>query len=125
MLQTKYEQAIVTLRKYSEVAPREPNAHDSLGEALLNANRLEEAEAEFRKAVAMDPHFAGAWTAIAETRILRGDWAGGIAALRNEKKADPRPVAKAAADLTVATVLYAQGKFAEAKAAFAAVQKSA
>jgi tetratricopeptide (TPR) repeat protein len=125
MMQTKYEQAIATLRKYAEVAPQEPNAHDSLGEALLNANRLEEAEAEFRKAVAMDPHFVGAWTAIAQTRILRGDWTGGLAALRNEKRADQRPVDKAAADLALASALYAQGKFADAGSAFAAVQKSA
>src|SRR2546425_874170 len=37
LLQGRTDDAIAALKKFVEVAPNEPNAHDSLGEALLRA----------------------------------------------------------------------------------------
>jgi len=46
-----------------EIAPTEPNGHDSLADALLAANRLDEAEGEYKKALEVSPQFFFSWAA--------------------------------------------------------------
>lgn len=55
--QKKYEQAIEKFQKQVRLAPDKANPHDSLGDAYRAAGRLEEALAEYRKAVEIDPSF--------------------------------------------------------------------
>jgi Flp pilus assembly protein TadD len=106
----KYAEAADTFRKYAEIAPEEPNAHDSLAEVLMNSGQLAEAEAEFHRALEVRPRFAQAWTGIAQTRYLRGDWTAGDEALEREKAMDDRPVAVLGAEANVAIAKLAEGK---------------
>ncbi|HZX64520.1 MAG TPA: tetratricopeptide repeat protein, partial [Myxococcales bacterium] len=108
--QNQFEKAVATFRKYAEVVPDEPNAHDSLAEVLLNGGHLAESEGEFQKALALNPKFAGAWTGIAQTRLMRGDFRGADDALEREKKIDDRPVAVLNAEINVAVAKLIEGK---------------
>jgi len=47
--------AIEVLRLNTSRFPASFNTHDSLGEALMRAGRLEEAAASYRRAVELDP----------------------------------------------------------------------
>ncbi len=53
----EYDQAILTLKRYVEAEPNDPNPRDSLAEILQQAGRLEESLAEYREALKMDPQF--------------------------------------------------------------------
>lgn len=86
--QHKYDAAAATFRRYTELKPDEPNPLDSLGEALMSAGHLEEAEKSFEKAAKMN--FSFAWGGVAQTRFLRGDTAGGMEALARSREAATR-----------------------------------
>jgi len=90
--QRKFDAAVATFRRYNELKPDEPNALDSLAEALLNAGKLEESERAFTKAAEMQ--FSYSWSGVAQTRFLRGDVAGGLDALGKSREAAPRPMDK-------------------------------
>lgn len=77
---------------------------------LLNGEHLQDAEGEFSRAVTIDPKFALAWAALAETRLLRGDKAGADLALAKQLEVDPRPAARLFADVNVATASLAAGE---------------
>ena len=70
-----------------------------------STGRLDESEGELRKALALDEKFAGAWTGIAQTRLLRSDEAGADQALTREIEVDPRPQAKLNSHINVADAL--------------------
>jgi tetratricopeptide (TPR) repeat protein len=94
--QHKYDAAVGAFRRYAALKPDEPNALDSLGEALMNAGKLNEAEASFMKAAQMS--FSFAYDGVAQTRFLRGDFNGGMEALAQSRDAALRTVDKLAAD---------------------------
>lgn len=52
------DEALVVFKRYVQVAPGDPNAHDSFAEGLLAAGRVDEALAEYQKALSLDPWFA-------------------------------------------------------------------
>jgi len=85
-----------TFRKYTQLRPDEPNALDSMGEALLNSNRLDESEQYFRKAA--DLKFSFGYSGAAYVRFLKGDEAGGMEALAKSKELAERPLDKLEAD---------------------------
>ncbi len=53
----KYDKAIKMFRKQVQLAPDKANPHDSFGDGLRAAGRLQEALAEYQKALQMDPTF--------------------------------------------------------------------
>jgi tetratricopeptide (TPR) repeat protein len=108
-----YPQAVAAFRKYAEVAPEEPNAHDSLAESLLNVGQLAESEAEFQKALALDAKFAGAWTGIAQVRLMQGNEHGADEALANELQVDARPQVALGVEVSRAYALVAEGRAAQ------------
>jgi len=55
--QKKYDKAIEMFREQVRLAPDQVNPHDSLGDGLRAAGRLEDALAEYQKASAIDPNF--------------------------------------------------------------------
>jgi tetratricopeptide (TPR) repeat protein len=121
----KNEQAIQAFQKYVSVDPGEPNPRDSLAEALMAAGRLEEAEATFRKAAEISPDFWIAWDGVAQTRFLRGDWAGGRDALAKAASMTTRPIDKLEVDATLAWSYAAEGNMAEALKGIDALEKEA
>jgi tetratricopeptide (TPR) repeat protein len=60
------------MRRYAFVAPDQANPHDSLGEVLMTVGRYEEAEVEFRTALAKDPLFFYSQKNIGWIYLLRG-----------------------------------------------------
>jgi tetratricopeptide (TPR) repeat protein len=60
-LQSDPERAITYFLRYAEVDPTDPNAHDSLGEGYLTAGRLDEAAAEYERAIALDAGFTNSY----------------------------------------------------------------
>jgi Flp pilus assembly protein TadD len=71
------DNAIAAFNEYVRILPQEPNAQDSLGEALLGAGKFTEAETAFRKALELSPQFWNAHEGIAFAKFYAGDWAGG------------------------------------------------
>ncbi|HVY44434.1 MAG TPA: tetratricopeptide repeat protein [Minicystis sp.] len=121
--QHKVDAAVAAFRKYAELEPDEPNALDSLGEALLDAGKFAEAEVEFKKAA--DMNFSFAWDGVAQTRFLRGDWAGGLDANAHAKEAALRPIDKIDSDANGVWALLAHGDDAEAEKRIDALEKDA
>ena len=76
------DSAVAAQRRYVSLKKDDPNPLDSLGEILLRAGRQDDAEAAFRSALAMNPHFWVAALGVAQSRFLRADWEGGRAAAR-------------------------------------------
>ena len=68
--------------------------HNNLGLALAGANRLEEATAEWRKAVALDPAFTQGYFNLGKAAELRGNWAEANRHYRAGVRAGPNWVAQ-------------------------------
>ncbi len=73
-----YDQAIDYMQKYAFLAPDLANPHDSLGDVLAVMGRYEEAEAEFRTAVAMQPDFYTSLINLGKTYLSRGQLKRGL-----------------------------------------------
>lgn len=112
-----YDGAIEAFDHYIAVAPTEANAWDSKGEVLLRAGRLDEAIAAFEKAGQLDPKFWMAFEGAAQARFLKGDSAGGFAALDQAEGAAPADYAVAQVRLHRAWARYALGDPAAANTA--------
>ncbi len=106
--------ALAAFRRYAELAPGEPNPQDSLGEALLASGDLEQAEQAFRQAVALDPGFHLAWTGIAQTQALRGNFSGARETLARARTAATRNADRMEIDDFLAWVYAAEGKYVAA-----------
>jgi tetratricopeptide (TPR) repeat protein len=94
----RHDEAIRTVQKYAALRPNEPNPRDSLGEILMMAGRLEEAEAAFLEAIRISPKFWRAWEGAAISRFARGAWAAGREALLRAKEAATLPAEKLSVD---------------------------
>ena len=117
------EGAIKAFTDYAAALPQEPNAQDSLGEALLAAGRFDAAEAAFRKAVDMSPAFFPGWEGIAYAKYYGGDATAARDALMKEKEAASRPNDKLGADRLRAMMTVAQRRTAEGLALYADLEK--
>ncbi|MEP0547223.1 MAG: tetratricopeptide repeat protein [Rhodothermales bacterium] len=73
-------------RDYVRVAPNEANPYDSYGEFLMNAGRLDEAEAQFEMALTKNPAFEVSRTNLMRTGIMRGNRAFEAAVARGDAK---------------------------------------
>ena len=68
----EYDQAILYLKRYAEVEPKDPNPRDSLAEILQKAGRLEESLAEYREALKLDPKFYSSQMGLGNDYALLG-----------------------------------------------------
>jgi tetratricopeptide (TPR) repeat protein len=59
------DKAEATFKKYVELIPDDPNPYDSYAELLLKRGRYDESIANYRKALAVDPHFVASHVGIA------------------------------------------------------------
>ena len=55
-----YPEAEKAFKKYAELIPSDPNPYDSYAELLMKMGRFEESITQYRKALALDPHFISA-----------------------------------------------------------------
>ena len=65
---------LAAMEHYVALLPDEPNPHDSYGELLLAAGRLEDAEREYRRAVELDPGFTNSYRGLARVAQARHDY---------------------------------------------------
>ena len=108
----KYFEQAVTLQ------PDQARFHNNLGLAFKRAERLDEAEAAYRRALSIEPHNAQAHNNLGVALRLRDDIAGAIASFRSALAAD-REYADARGNL--ARALYEAGNREEAAAEFRAI----
>lgn len=86
----QHAQAAAAFRRYAQVAPFEPNAHDSLGDALLANDQLDEARAAYRHALEISGDtFWAAGHGVATVCALQGDWFCARAALEKARRTAP------------------------------------
>ncbi len=124
--QHAYPDAIAAFRKYVELFPTESNPHDSLADALLANGQLDEAGAEYQKAIDVsNGTFWMSATGVAAVKGLRGDYDGARAALEKGVAAATLPQDKAELGNWIAWTLFAQGKLADALKAVDANEKAA
>ncbi|MEP7116529.1 MAG: tetratricopeptide repeat protein [Acidobacteriota bacterium] len=62
--------AEAAFKTYIALMPYDPNPYDSYAELLMKAGRFEESIAQYRKAQAIDAHFAGAFVGIVANEML-------------------------------------------------------
>jgi tetratricopeptide (TPR) repeat protein len=105
-----YDNAIAAATKQTELTPDEPNPYDTLGEVLLAAGRLDEAQAAMEKAIARSAKFTTAFVAMAGIRAFKGDWAGAHAMLERAQRTAPRALDAIQVSTYEAWALAAQGK---------------
>ena len=60
------------IKKYAELAPDHPNAHDSYAELLQWSGRYNDAMAHYRRAAELDPTYGAAYTGMAEVSQMMG-----------------------------------------------------
>jgi len=72
-----------------QAGPDSAVAHQALGEARHIGLRLEEAEVEFARALALDPKSAGARIALADMKRAAGKFEEALAIYREQLQADP------------------------------------
>jgi tetratricopeptide (TPR) repeat protein len=74
----------------TQAGPDSAVAHQALGEARHIALRLDEAETEFARALALDPKSSGARIALADLKRAAGKFAEALALYREQLQADPK-----------------------------------
>jgi tetratricopeptide (TPR) repeat protein/DNA-binding winged helix-turn-helix (wHTH) protein len=72
MEMSRHDEAIATLRRYTELAPNDPNIYDSLGLAYQWAGRYAEAIAAFEQALALNSQFEIALLHLGNTYVWQG-----------------------------------------------------
>lgn len=96
------------------LAPDSPDAHEVMGDLLIDAAEPEAAETEFRRALAGE-NSAAIRTKLAEALRLQGNFAEAVAELRQAVQLDPR---SARAHNGLGLALRAQRNLAESTAAY-------
>src|SRR6266496_411510 len=83
------DRAIALLQSLLKRDPRSADAHNWLGVAHLQKNRLAEAEDEFRQAIKLRPGYVRAYNNLGSTLAQAGDIAQGIQILQEGLKYAP------------------------------------
>jgi tetratricopeptide (TPR) repeat protein len=71
--------AEAAFKKYIALVPDDPNPYDSYAELLMKTGRFDESIAQYRKALAIDPHFGSSHIGIAVDQMFAGNTDGAIA----------------------------------------------
>ena len=79
--------AELAFQKYIALMPDDPNPHDSYAELLLKMGRFDASIAEYKQALALDPHFGASHIGIAANETLLGRHAAALEELESYYKA--------------------------------------
>jgi tetratricopeptide (TPR) repeat protein len=88
----RFDQPDSVIHYYREGIRRNPEpagAHESLGSLLMQMERFDEAEAEFRAALAADPAYLSAWTSLSLNHQAQAQWQQSLAVLDTLQQAHP------------------------------------
>ncbi len=86
----EYEEALEVLERLEATGEQRAPAHNLKGQCLLSLGRLNEAEAELRRALEMDDRLSDAWYNLALLFEERGDGAGAIEAYETRLEMAPK-----------------------------------
>jgi tetratricopeptide (TPR) repeat protein len=81
--------AIAAYQRAAELDPDDEHTLDTLGQALLNDNQLDEALKEYKALAAADPEDAGPLVHIGEIERRQGKYEDALAIIRKARKMDP------------------------------------
>ena len=73
---------LASLRQAAEVEPQNPLYRNAVGAVLLNVGRFPDAQAEFQKAVELDPTYADAFHNLGSAYAEQGKWDEAIGAYK-------------------------------------------
>jgi tetratricopeptide (TPR) repeat protein len=110
-----FNEAVLALRRYVELQPKSPNAHHLLADSYRCQGELDLAAEEYGNALAADPGFHYATTALAIVNVLQGRFDAAerrLAVLVSDQRA--LPVHRIDAAFPLAYLRRAQGRFGEA-----------
>jgi tetratricopeptide (TPR) repeat protein len=110
-----FEHAAGAVRKYAELEPDSPNAHEMLADFYRSQSELDMAAEEYAKTLELDPGFRSSAIALSVVDALRGRRAEAVRRLKtlvSDSSAPPRDRIDAAFELSY--VLRALGRFREA-----------
>jgi tetratricopeptide (TPR) repeat protein len=106
----KNAEAEQAFKKYIELVPNDPNPYDSYAELLMKTGRFGESIAQYRKALAIDPHFTNSYYAIAGNLMFQGKHPQALAEAQKLAKAARNDGDRRLAFFTKALVYADQGK---------------
>ena len=86
----EYEEALGVLERLEGTGEQRAPAHNLKGQCLLSLGRLDEAEAELRRALEMDDRLSDAWYNLALLFEERGDGSGAIEAYETRLEMAPK-----------------------------------
>ncbi|MDH3587893.1 MAG: tetratricopeptide repeat protein [Gammaproteobacteria bacterium] len=69
----QHEEAMAPLKRYLEIAPEEPNAHNLMGDLHREMGRFDEATGYFEQALALEPNFTLSRLGLAEVKAVVGE----------------------------------------------------
>jgi tetratricopeptide (TPR) repeat protein len=78
----KVSLGLSSLRQAVEIEPQNPLYHNAVGAVLLNVGRFPDAQAEFQKAVELDPTYSDAFHNLGSAFAEQGKWEEAIGAYR-------------------------------------------
>ncbi len=59
--------------RYKDLEPNNPNSHDSYAECLMNSGKLDEAIAEYKEAIKINPSFTNPYAMLGQIYIMKDD----------------------------------------------------
>ena len=121
----QFDRAIDAMKKYTEILPNQPNPHDTMAEILLMAGKYQDALAEYRTALKIDPGFVESQRGIADAYALMGDEARARAEYASAIAKVNSPAEAARWALLAAATYVREGDWNGADAAFTAAAKQA
>src|SRR5215467_988699 len=121
----EYDKAIDAMEKYVKLLPGQPNPHDSLGEMLRLSGRFDDALAQYRLALKIDPTFYISQKELGETYALMGQGERARAEYGKAVQEAPGNGLKAEYMQKAAMTWLREQKFDEADKAYAAAADSA
>jgi tetratricopeptide (TPR) repeat protein len=74
--------AEAAFKQYIALVPNDPNPYDSYAELLMKTGRFDESIVQYRKALAIDPHFGGSFVGISSDHMFAGRYDAAIAEAR-------------------------------------------
>ncbi len=95
-----------------EASPRSPVIVASRGDLLRKVGRIEEAKAQFTRALEIDPTFSGVRSHLAELNLSCFEWDEALAQARQAAKDDPKDL-KAIGAIALTLTLLGQGETAD------------
>jgi tetratricopeptide (TPR) repeat protein len=109
-----FKTALYMLDKYQKIAPDEPNPHDSKGEILVLAGKLEEAAEEYKKALEILPTYYNSAFRLADIYAELGDQDRALEYVNYGVKSVPNSGMQTGADFAKARIYWRFGNMARA-----------